>query len=134
VSVRLADAFVDDSKVTDHHAIIPTPASPEKASLPPDEAKIYDLICRRLLAAWHEDYIAAVTTVITAIRDADQVDRYHSSGTAVQQTGWKALDVPRPGKPKKGKPDAEEQEGDQVLPPGPGSQPGPARDDMDAVP
>ena len=41
--------------------------------LPPDERKIYDLICRRLLSAWHEDHIWSVTTVITAIRnDADR--------------------------------------------------------------
>ena len=114
----LGRRFIDDSRVTDHHAIIPTPASPERTSLPPDEAKIYDLICRRLLAAWHDDYIAAVTTVITAIRNTDLIDRYHSSGTSVQQTGWKVLDIPRSGKSKKGKPDAEEQEPEQALPAG----------------
>lgn len=114
----LGRRFVDDSKVTDHHAIIPTPAARERTSLAPDEEKIHDLICRRLLAAWHDDYIAAVTTVITAIRNADQADRYHSSGTAVQQTGWKVLDVQHPAKSKRGKPDAEEQEAEQDLPSG----------------
>src|SRR5581483_678601 len=51
----LGRRFVDDSKVTDHHAIIPTATSPERASLSPDERKIYDLICLRLLSAWHDD-------------------------------------------------------------------------------
>ncbi len=93
----LGRRFVDDSKVTDHHAIIPTTTSPERISLPPDERRIYDLICRRLLSAWHDDHIWSVTTVITAIvNDAAGepiVDRYHSSGTAVQQAGWKVLDI-----------------------------------------
>jgi DNA topoisomerase-3 len=44
--------FIDDSKVTDHHAIIPTAISPEKTGLSAEESKIYDLICRRLLSAW----------------------------------------------------------------------------------
>lgn len=89
----LGKRFVDDSKVTDHHAIIPTPTPPGKATLDPDERKIYDLICRRLLSAWHPDHIWSVTTVITAI-DAEGVrDRYRASGTAVLQVGWKVLEV-----------------------------------------
>src|SRR5450631_2262109 len=44
----LGRRFVDDSKVTDHHAIIPTATSPHRVSLQLDESKIYDLICRRL--------------------------------------------------------------------------------------
>ena len=63
----LGRRFVDDAKVTDHHAIIPTTTPLERASPSPDEHKIYDLICRRLLAAWHDDHIWSVTTVITAI-------------------------------------------------------------------
>ncbi len=93
----LGRRFVDDSKVSDHHAIIPTPTSPERCSLSPDERRIYDLICRRLLSAWHDDHIWSVTTVITAIANETPggpvVDRYHSSGTAIEQVGWKMLDI-----------------------------------------
>jgi DNA topoisomerase-3 len=98
----LGRRFVDDSKVTDHHAIIPTTVAPAKASLSPDERRIYDLVCRRLLAAWHDDHIRAITTVITAIAS----DRYHTSGTAIQQVGWKALEVA----PEKKKKNAEAEE------------------------
>jgi DNA topoisomerase-3 len=87
----LGRRFVDDSKVTDHHAIIPTTV--QAGDLAPDERKIYDLICRRLLSAWHDDHIWAVTTVITAITNPGVTDHYHTTGTAVQQVGWKALDV-----------------------------------------
>ena len=112
--------FVDDAKVTDHHAIIPTTTSPGNAAVSPDERKIHDLICRRLLSAWHEDYIWSITTVITAIVHAAQTDRYHSSGKMVRQVGWKVLDLQTEGKKIEGKraegkkTDAEE----QSLPPG----------------
>jgi DNA topoisomerase-3 len=106
----LGRRFVDDAKVTDHHAIIPTVSSPERANLPADERRVYDLICRRLLSAWHDDHVWMVTTVITAIASADATDRYRTSGTAVEQVGWKALDIQVERKPKPG---AEE----QSLPP-----------------
>ncbi len=124
----LGRRFVDDSKVTDHHAIIPTVTSPERISLAPEERKIYDLICRRLLSAWHEDHVSLVTTVITAIRNPGVVDRYHTSGTMIRKMGWKVLDVgasskaapakSAPAKGKKGKGANEEQTVEQALPPG----------------
>jgi DNA topoisomerase-3 len=89
----LGRRFVNDAKVSDHHAILPTVTSPERVELSSDERFIYDLVCRRLLSAWHEDHVWSVTTVITAIVNGSMVDRYHSSGKAVQQVGWKALDV-----------------------------------------
>ncbi len=89
----LGRRYVDDAKVTDHHAIIPTTVSAEKAALAPDERRIYDLVCRRLLSAWQDDHISSVTTVITAIANESIVDRYHTAGVAVQQVGWKALDI-----------------------------------------
>ena len=113
--------FVDDARVTDHHAIIPT-STPARASLTGDEAKIYDLICRRLLAAWHADHVYASTTVTTTITAQDGlVDHYESRGTAVQQPGWKVLEVGygKPAKPTK-KPSSPDDPAaaDQALPPG----------------
>ncbi len=89
----LGRRFVDDAKVSDHHAIIPTVTSPDRADLSADERRIYDLICRRLLSAWHQDHVWSVTTVITAIVNGELIDRYHSSGKMIQQVGWKVLDV-----------------------------------------
>ncbi len=130
----LSRRFVDDSKVTDHHAILPTPTSPEGAGLSEDERKIYDLICRRLLSAWHDDHVWSVTTVITAITNPPRsgvgepfVDRYHSTGTLVEQVGWKVLDVEkkkmdakdtRDGKDNKDDEGAASPEENQDLPPG----------------
>ncbi|MCC6362671.1 MAG: DNA topoisomerase 3 [Bryobacterales bacterium] len=122
----LGRRFADDAKVTDHHAIIPTGVSPKSASVSPDEQKIFDLICRRLLAAWHDDHIWSVTTVITLVTSGPENtgDRFHSSGTAVQQVGWKVLDIgggkKRERKKARGGEEAEEESGEaeQTLPPG----------------
>ncbi len=123
----LGRRYVDDAKVTDHHAIIPTTTSAAGLTLGADERKLYDLVCRRLLAAWHGDHVWSVTTVITAITngvDAEAIiDRYHSRGSMVIEDGWKVLDLgyrrqapgtPAPKGKKKGKAKKEE----QALPPG----------------
>jgi DNA topoisomerase-3 len=121
----LGRRFVDDTRVTDHHAIIPTPVAAHGLST--DEHKLYDLICRRLLAAWHEDHLWSVTTVITAITSPPEqadgepvVDRYHSTGTVVEQAGWKILDVGGGKVARASKADAEQalEDGERQLPPG----------------
>ncbi|WP_437282330.1 DNA topoisomerase 3 [Sorangium sp. So ce375] len=142
----LGKRFVDDGKIGDHHAIIPTGARSSRAELSADEQKIFDLICRRLLSAWHEDHVTSITTVITAIttrggagaRGGEPiVDRYHSAGSVVENVGWKVLDIgfgKPPARPRKkgeadgegrGARDGEEGDGereretaDQRLPPG----------------
>ncbi len=131
----LGRRFVDDAKVSDHHAIIPTVTSPERVDLSPDERKIYDLVCRRLLTCWHDDHVWSVTTVITAITNDAVIDRYHSSGKAIEQIGWKVLDFQIDNKKKsssrKGKGGEESsQEEQQALPAG--LERGHAQDVLDA--
>jgi DNA topoisomerase III len=110
----LGRRFVDDTKVSDHHAIIPTVSAAARNALSADESKLYDLICRRLLSSWHDDHLVAVTTLITAITSTDTVDRFHTSGSAVQQVGWKVLDLP----PETKKGTREKDTDGQALPPG----------------
>ena len=118
----LSRRYIDDTKVTDHHAIIPTVTSPERVNLPPDEAKIYDLVCRRFLSCWHEDHVWSVTTVITAITNGAVTDKYHSSGKIIQQVGWKVLDLQtdrkKAKKPKAGHEAGESADSEQALPAG----------------
>jgi DNA topoisomerase-3 len=120
----LSRRFVDDARVTDHHAIIPT-ATPPPAGLPPDERRLHDLVCRRLLAAWHDDHVYSVTTVITEVASTDDgkptLDPFHSSGTAIDHVGWKVLDLGGGKKAPRAKPldPADEPPADdQTLPPG----------------
>ncbi len=111
----LSKRFVDDTQVSDHHAIIPT-ATPAHG-LSGDEQKVYSLICRRLLQAWHDDFTWAATEVVTELKTPGVVDTYRSHGTAIEQQGWKVLDVGGVKPPKeKGAGPEDEEEG--LLPSG----------------
>ncbi|MDA8019214.1 MAG: DNA topoisomerase 3 [Thermoanaerobaculia bacterium] len=94
-TVGLNKRHVDDAKVGDHHAIIPTGVDPSTTSLTADEAKLFDLVCRRLLMAWHDDHRWAVTNVVTVVvhEGIDEPDRFHSQGKLVVHDGWKVLDL-----------------------------------------
>jgi DNA topoisomerase III len=113
----LGKRYVDDNKVSDHHAIIPTTVALQPGRLSDEESKIYDLVCRRLLMLWHDDHQQEVTTVITAIRSEKEsiVDRYRTTGTVVRQTGWKILDVGGEVR-RELKKDSEQKPIDQALP------------------
>jgi DNA topoisomerase-3 len=77
---------VDDSKVTDHHAIIPTNKK-SSDGLPPDEAKVYDLVARRFLAVFFPAARFENTTVVTEVRE----ETFLSRGRVVLEAGWRAL-------------------------------------------
>jgi DNA topoisomerase III len=97
----LSKRFVDDSKVSDHHALIPTSAVPAALPAGSPEARIYDLVCRRLLMAWHDDMVEAVTRVVTAVSTAGaaQPDLFATQGVSVEQAGWSVLERTRPADP-----------------------------------
>lgn len=77
---------VNDAKVTDHHAIIPTGKTPP-ASMTKDEAKLYGMVCRRLLAALSDASIVQRTRVQTTA--ADHV--FISKGRIVTSPGWRQV-------------------------------------------
>ena len=110
----LGARFVDDAKVTDHHAIVPTPIVPR--DLAGDEKALYEMVVRRLLAAWHADHVSATTAVVTAVTGGEgatpAVDRFRSAGTMVVEAGWKRAEPDAPA--RKADDEGEEPE----LPPG----------------
>jgi DNA topoisomerase III len=114
--------FVDDKKVTDHHAIIPTTVSSSKLREGSPEWKIYDMVCRRLLATWHPDFISSTTQVVTEITsksngtDKALLDYYRSSGTVVKQEGWRVIEPRLPIKNNQKK-SGQDKAFSQVLPP-----------------
>ncbi len=79
--------FVDNSKVTDHHAIIPTEHPLRITSLKEEERKLYDLIVRRFIAVLYPPYRYDQTTLITIING----ENFHSRGKVVKDKGWRAL-------------------------------------------
>ncbi|MEE9384159.1 MAG: DNA topoisomerase 3 [Nannocystaceae bacterium] len=96
----LGHRFVDASKVSDHHAIVPTTKAPILGSLSREETRIYDLVCRRLLAAWHLDHRYGATVLVTEIHHRPSrasgvplVDAYRSRGTQVIELGWRVMET-----------------------------------------
>lgn len=73
----------DNSKVTDHHAIIPT-GVPAR-SLSPDEQKVYDLIARRFIASFYPDCEIFTTTVTGTVDDVG----FKTSGKQIIKPGWR---------------------------------------------
>lgn len=76
---------VDDSKVTDHHALLPTDVKPKMLSA--EEQTIYDMIVGRMLEAFSERCIKDVTTV-TAVCEGVE---YTTKGAIVKQAGWRSV-------------------------------------------
>lgn len=78
--------IVDDAKVTDHHAIVPTNKKPS-GELPSDEARVYDLVARRFLAVFFPEARFENTTVITGVEG----ETFVSKGRVVLEAGWRRL-------------------------------------------
>lgn len=79
--------FVDDSKVTDHHAIIPTEQPLNLSVLNEDEKRLYDLIARRFVAVLYPPFKYNQTTIITEITG----EKFISRGKVITDRGWRAI-------------------------------------------
>ena len=73
----------DSSKVTDHHAIIPTGVAPH--GLTPDEQRVFDLVARRFIAAFYPDCKFATTTVLGETGGIP----FKATGKQILQPGWR---------------------------------------------
>ncbi|MNW47978.1 DNA topoisomerase 3 [compost metagenome] len=83
----LSKRIVDDSKVSDHHAIIPTEQTVILGSLSPEERKLYDLIVRRFISLFYPPArFDNVAVVIDVARET-----LHAKGVTVKDNGWKAV-------------------------------------------
>ena len=100
----------DTSKVTDHHAIIPTGQNPQNASLTTDEKRVFDLVARRFIAVFYPDCKFSTTTVLGAVKsdelgvkseaDATQelqtpnsklITEFKASGKQILEEGWRTV-------------------------------------------
>ncbi len=75
----------DNSKVTDHHAIIPT-GVPAR-NLTDQERKVYDLVARRFIAAFYPDCDIATTTVLGKVEDIE----FKVTGKQILKPGWRVV-------------------------------------------
>ncbi len=76
----------DTSKVTDHHAIIPTGVPPQ--GLSDNERKVFDLIARSFIAVFYPDCRFETTTVMGAVDTDDGQMMFRSSGKTIVDEGW----------------------------------------------
>lgn len=77
--------IINDAKVSDHHAIIPTGKRP--GALAPAAGKVFDAVATRLIAAFHPSCVKEVTTVAGASNSVP----FRARGVRVVEPGWTAL-------------------------------------------
>ena len=112
----ISKRIFDNSKVSDHHALLPTPKTADLDKLPPDERSLYDLVARRMLAAFYPAHVYDALRVITDCEG----EAFRSTGRAIKTMGWKALyrqQEEQPVKKTRGKKKPEDEEETAPLPP-----------------
>ncbi|CQR46086.1 DNA topoisomerase 3 [Paraliobacillus sp. PM-2] len=85
--IKANKSFVDDKKVSDHHAIIPTEQPVVLSDLDDKERKIYDLVVKRFLAVLSQPYLYEQTAFEAKI----DKERFTAKGKKVKQLGWKEV-------------------------------------------
>lgn len=80
-------SFVDNSKVSDHHAIIPTEEKPNLSSLSSEERKIYDLVVKRFLSVLLPPFEYVQTTIEGKVEN----EMFIAKGKVISSKGWKKL-------------------------------------------
>ena len=94
----------DNSKVTDHHAIIPTGVQPQ--GLTDMEKRVFDLIARRFIAVFYPDCKFSTTTVLGEV---DKVE-FKATGKQILEPGWRVIFA------KEQQEETKENEEERVLP------------------
>ena len=84
---KLGKSVVDNAKVSDHHAIIPTEQHVILEELTDKERKIYDLVVKRFLAVLSDPYEYEQTTITAQIGN----ERFSAKGKIVKKQGWKEI-------------------------------------------
>ncbi len=88
--LTLGGRIFNDAKVTDHHAIIPTTILP--GSLSGNEAKVYEAIALRFIAAFYPPCIKQITTVLGSVCNETLITlKFKTTGTMIEAPGWQAL-------------------------------------------
>jgi DNA topoisomerase-3 len=114
---------VNDEKVTDHHAIIPTRSEHNLEKMGSDDRRIYDMAVRRFLAVFHPEAVFENTRVETTVTPAGGGQGtghvFRTRGKLLLVPGWRGVydEVSADAKGTEGKADGEEDEAaDQQLP------------------
>lgn len=79
--------FVDDKKLSDHHAIIPTEIKPNLNRLNNDERKVFSLIAKRFIAVFYGPCKAENTSIITRVQE----HVFKTTGKVISDPGWTVI-------------------------------------------
>ena len=112
----------DSSKVTDHHAIIPTGVQPQNLS--DMERKVFDLVARRFIAAFYPDSKISTTTVLGKV---DGIE-FKTSGKQILEQGWRVV-FAQPGAQQE-KEEGQEGDAERTLPEFKVGESGPHKPDL----
>ena len=85
--LKVNKSFVDDKKVSDHHAIIPTEQYVQLEHMTNEERKIYDLVVRRFLSVFYPPFEYEQTT----LRGLAEGEQFIAKGKIVKEAGWKTV-------------------------------------------
>ena len=85
--IKVNKSFVDDKKVSDHHAIIPTEQYVQLDHMTNEERKIYDLVVRRFLSVLYPPFEYEQTT----LRGSAAGETFVAKGKIVKEAGWKTV-------------------------------------------
>ena len=85
--INATKRFVDNSKVTDHHAIIPTEQFVNLGSLNQEERNIYDLIVKRFIAVLNPPFEYEQTTIKVGVKG----ELFYARGKIVKSKGWRSV-------------------------------------------
>ena len=89
--LTLNGRLINDAKVSDHHAILPTETAPKLADLSATERTIYELVCRRMLAGFFGDVVHAHAQIAVEVAG----HRFVAKGKRLVEEGWHATEPPR---------------------------------------
>ncbi len=123
----------DNSKVTDHHAIIPTGQDPARGNLQPHEKRVFDLVARRFISVFYPNCKYATTTVLGEVNSAteDEISsvtegekkaikptEFKATGKMILEPGWRKVyeKAPKSQEAQDGEQKDDKNDEEKVLP------------------
>src|SRR5215210_7226566 len=95
LDVLPTNRVINDAKVTDHHAIIPTRSEHNLEKMSDDDRRVYDMVVRRFLAAFHPEAVFENTRLETTV--AEHI--FRTRGRVLVVPGWRGASAEKETKP-----------------------------------
>jgi len=87
LNLKFSNRIINNKKITDHHAIIPSKKNPSNSRMTDEEKNIYQLIVKRFIAVFYPDFKFNTTKLIVVVEG----ENFVSKGKIIKDLGWKKL-------------------------------------------